>query len=111
MGVGPSPAFSPANLFGLSIGVGLPLLPALVEAKERRGRVNPLDETGSGTQGSYNIVPCTIHLLLAPTEGSGRGEVSEWLSGTQSSLTRHIFSNHVVYSLVCPDKHVVYSLV
>ena len=71
MRVRPSAALGAAHLLGLCIGEGLSLLPALVEAKERSSRVNPLDEAGACAQRGYNVVPGSIHLLLAPGRGVG----------------------------------------
>lgn len=49
----------------LSLQHSLPLLPALVEAKEWRGSVHPLDKSRSGSKGGDRVVAgMEVRLLL-----------------------------------------------
>lgn len=52
-----------------SLSVGLTLLPALVDAKERCDSIHPLDETGPRPQGDHSIVLGQIQLCLMSRKG------------------------------------------
>ncbi len=50
-----------------SFGIGLSLLPALVDAKERCDSIHPLNEPRSCPQGNHSIVLSNIQLCLMST--------------------------------------------
>ena len=64
----------PAHLLQ-GLGEGLPLLPPLVDPKEGRDGIHPLDQPRPRPQRDHSIVPRMVQLGLVP--GEGRGERRE----------------------------------
>ena len=62
-----------------SLGIGLSLLPSLVDPKEGRDGIHPLDQARPRPQRDDSIIPCMVQLSLVPMQegrgGEGKGGV------------------------------------